>query len=116
MAPFTAVADVYGGSELLLAAVGCVMVLVGHCTLNDCAIAGIPATSTNTDRYRAVRAFLLDINFPPREGRVAAIFGTCATHAVRQQSDPNGIPYLSQSKEARRVVCIDVDFVVLSAC
>src|SRR5207253_4544282 len=39
MAPFTFVGAVYAGSELLLAAFGCVMVLVGHCTRNDCAFA-----------------------------------------------------------------------------
>src|SRR5882672_8407413 len=40
IAPFTAVALVYAGSALLLAAVGWVRVLVGHCTWNDCAAAG----------------------------------------------------------------------------
>jgi hypothetical protein len=37
------------------------MVLVGHCTLKDCDVAGIAATNMNTDRYRSVPAFLLDI-------------------------------------------------------
>src|SRR6516225_5983116 len=81
MAPFTCpapfatypwvpvnVGAVYAGSALLtpvLARSGCVIVLVGHCTLKDCDVAGITATNMNTDRYRSVPAFLLDIRSPP---------------------------------------------------
>jgi hypothetical protein len=49
------------GFERLLAAVGCVMVLVGHCTLKDCEITGNTAAHTDTDTSSTFAAYLLDI-------------------------------------------------------
>src|SRR5215471_7773203 len=48
------VGPLYVGSELLLAAVGCVIVDVGHCTRNDWApaIAARPARSGNSESWR----------------------------------------------------------------
>jgi hypothetical protein len=59
------------------------MVLVGHCTLKDCDVAGIAATNMNTDRYRSVPAFLLDIRFPPSliETPRSCAHRRCATSA-----------------------------------
>jgi hypothetical protein len=39
------------------------MVLEGHWTLNDCALADIAATETNTTRNKGVAAFLFAMRF-----------------------------------------------------
>jgi hypothetical protein len=57
---------------------------------------------TSTDTEPCVHFGSTSI-FPPGEGRLAVISGTCATHAARQQSDHQRIPYLLQRKNARKL-------------
>src|SRR6516164_6380098 len=62
----------YGGLSVLLTPLllgsGWVMVLVGHCTRNDCAMAG---SAHRLSTARAIDARVLDIRPPPRRARRA---------------------------------------------
>jgi hypothetical protein len=56
---------VYAGSALLFAALGCVIVLVGHCTLNDCAVADAAAAPIVASTR--IFAILFDMCSPPQK-------------------------------------------------
>src|SRR5438105_14333325 len=74
MAPFTFVGPTYAGSALLLAAFGCVIVLVGHCTRNDCAPTGNARTSRTAAKPREINWWLdiCDLRLLPAWLRTAA--------------------------------------------
>ena len=54
------------------------IVLVGHWTLNDWAVAASVPTRQSTERDRMVRAILLDMRSPPTADGVSVLFrGRC---------------------------------------
>ena len=75
------------------------MVVVGHCTLNDCDIAGTPATSMASDRYTIAFAFLVDIRSPPSRVSAAPFHGAALFRELANNGARMGYGYLSKRKD-----------------
>jgi hypothetical protein len=74
------VGPLYAGSELLLAATGCVIVLDGHCTLNDCAFAGSADKHITPTRIKKLPSFLLVMRPPLPLPLPAFTYFCCGTY------------------------------------